>query len=212
MSEVRFAVLDASAEPYAAVPTLRFRLALEAPPEESIRSIALRCQIRIEPQRRHYSAGQEATLNELFGAGPRWGETLKPFLWTHVSAMVPGFSGRTEIDLHVPCTYDFEVAAAKYLHALEEGELPLLFLFSGTAFAAGAAGLQVTQVSWDRESRFRLPVRTWHDVMDLYFPNEGWLRLRRDTLSRLLRYKAAAALATWEEVMETLLAGKVEAA
>jgi hypothetical protein len=212
MSEVRFEVLDASAEPYAAVPTMRFRLALEAPPEESIRSIALRCQIRIEPQRRHYSARQEATLNELFGAGQRWGETLKPFLWTHVSAMVPGFSGRTEIDLHVPCTYDFEVAAAKYLHALDEGEIPLLFLFSGTVFAAGAAGLQVTQVSWDRESRLRLPARTWHDVMDLYFPNEGWLRLRRDTLSRLLRYKASAALATWEEVMDTLLAGKVEAA
>ena len=46
--------------------------------------------------------------------------------------MVPGFEGTTVIDLPITCTYDFEVVAAKYLEALEDGEVPLLFLFSGT--------------------------------------------------------------------------------
>ena len=47
-----------------------------------------------------------------------------------VSLMVPSFTGSCELDLPVPCTYDFEVAASKYLHALGDGEVPLLLLFS----------------------------------------------------------------------------------
>ena len=54
--------------------------------------------------------------------------------------MVAGFAGETEVDLPVACTYDFEVAAAKYLHALGDGEVPLLLLFSGTVFVARRAG------------------------------------------------------------------------
>ena len=77
--------------------------------------------MKIEPQRRHYDDAEEARLYELFGETPRWGDTLRPFLWTHVSAIVPGFDGATEIDLPIVCTYDFEVAAAKYLHALDDG-------------------------------------------------------------------------------------------
>ena len=50
--------------------------------------------------------------------------------------MVPGFAGTTEVALPLECTYDFEVTAAKYLHALRDGALPLQFLFSGTIFTS----------------------------------------------------------------------------
>ena len=40
------------------------------------------CQIMIEPQRRRYDAAEEDRLFELFGETPRWGDTLRPFLWT----------------------------------------------------------------------------------------------------------------------------------
>jgi len=210
MSELTFAILGVRVEPYAATPTLVFRLRVEALGGETVHTLALRCQIRIEPQRRRYAADEGAALEELFGGTERWGDTLKPFLWTHVSTMAPGFTGAGEFDLVVPCTYDFEVAAAKYLHALEGGEIPLLFLFSGTVFAKGEDGLRVTQIPWDREARHRLPVATWRELMDRYHPNAGWLRLRRDTLDALLRLKARRAVATFDEVIDMLLAGAGE--
>ena len=206
MSELTFAILGVRVEPYAATPTLVFRLRVEALGGETVHTLALRCQIRIEPQRRRYAADEGAALEELFGGTERWGDTLKPFLWTHVSTMAPGFTGAGEFDLVVPCTYDFEVAAAKYLHALEGGEIPLLFLFSGTVFARGDEGMRVTQVPWDREARHRLPVATWRELMDRYYPNAGWLRLRRDTLDALLSLKARRAVTTFDEVIDALLA------
>jgi len=206
MSEIAFTVSEVRPLPYAAGPTLVFRLHLEAPAGETIHSIALRCQIRIEPQRRRYTADEEAGLLELFGEAPRWGDTLKPFLWAHASTMVLGFTGSTDVDLQVPCTYDLDVAGAKYFHALGDGEIPLLLLFSGTVFAKADGGaLRVTQIPWDKEARVRLPVHVWRDLIDRYFPNAGWLRLRRDTLDALLRMKARRALVTWDDVVVELL-------
>ncbi len=103
-------------------------------------ALVLRVQIRIEPQRRRYLPEEEDRLYELFGAPARWSDSLRSFLWTHVTTTIGGFTGSTEFDLPVPCSYDFEVAGAKYLHALEGGEIPLILLFSGTAFTQAAQG------------------------------------------------------------------------
>jgi len=205
VSAIDFAVTDVQPKRHAAVPTLAATLHASVPAGEIVHSIALRCQLRIEPQRRRYAADEQAHLVDLFGETPRWGDTLKPFLWTHVTAMVPGFTRETDVELLIPCSYDFEVAASKYFHALGDGDVPLLFLFSGTVFAQGDGGLRVTQISWDREARWRLPVRLWRELMDLYFPNSGWLRLGRDTLDGLVRYKARHALPSWDDVIAALL-------
>lgn len=196
------------AERHAAAPTLVFELEIESP--EPIDGIALQCQIRIEPQRRTYAPEEERRLLELFGETPRWGDTLKPFLWTHASRMVPGFTGKAGVDLPVACTYDFDVAASKYLHALGDGEIPALLLFSGAIFAPRDGRLSVTQISWDTETALRVPVRVWREMMDQYFPGSGWLRLHKDTLDALLRCKARRALASWDELMRVLLQGAGE--
>ena len=60
--------------------------------------------------------------------------------------------------LPLECTYDFEVTAAKYLHALRDGAVPLQFLFSGTIFVKAERGFSVQQVSWDCEDRYDMPV------------------------------------------------------
>src|SRR5271155_1950556 len=130
--QLGFEVIGSSPQAHAAVPTLMLRLRVAETSGASIHALGLRCQIRIEPQRRRYSSEEAGRLYELFGETPRWGETLRPFLWTHVSTTIAGFAGSSEIDLAVECTYDFEVAGAKYLHALGDGEIPLLLLFSGT--------------------------------------------------------------------------------
>lgn len=201
MSDIDFTVLGAAPDPYAAAPTLLFKLGLTETTGTRVHSLALRAQLRIEPQKRRYSPDEEERLLAIFGETPRWGDTLKPFLWTHASTMVAGFSGETEVDLPVACTYDFEVAAAKYLHALGDGEVPLVLMFNGTIFSSGG----VEPVPWHKESTFRMPARVWRQLMDLYFPDSGWIRLRRDTMDDLERYKAERALATWEQAIEALL-------
>jgi hypothetical protein len=205
MSELIFECVDASPDRYAAAPTLIFRLQLSETTGETINAIALRCQLRIEPQRRRYSRAEEERLFDLFGEAPRWGETLKPFQFGYVTQMVPAFSGRTEVELPVPFTYDLEVASTRYFHSLEDGEIPLLLLFSGSVFAKGETGLAVEQVPWHKEASYRLPVKVWRELMDLYFPNSAWIRMRRDTVDALQRFKSKRVLTTWDETVEALL-------
>jgi hypothetical protein len=159
----------------------------------------------VEPRQRRYSHHEEDLLIELFGAPDRWSGTLRSLLWTQASLMVPGFEGTTVIDLPITCTYDFEVVAAKYLEALEDGEVPLLFLFSGSIFARGQLGFSVEQVPWEKEAKYRMPVRLWRDLMDRYFPGSAWIRLRRDSFDALYRFKGRHALLTWDDAIETLL-------
>jgi len=201
---LRFHVAGAEAARYAAVPTLLFHLHVADGGPAPI-DVALRCQIRIEPHRRRYTPTEEHRLLELFGETPRWGDTVKPFLWTNVSVMLPQFQGELRTDLAVPCSYDFDVAAAKYLHALDDGDIPLVLLFSGTIFSQGPARLQIAQVPWNTETTYRLPVCVWRTLMDQYFPNSGWLRLQRESLDGLLRFKAAHAIPTWDGVVDRLL-------
>jgi hypothetical protein len=205
-----FTVLDVAPEPYGAAPALLFRVRATESTGATVHAIALRAQVMIEPQRRRYADADRDGLSDLFGTPDRWRTTLKPFLWTHATAMVRGFTGDVEFDLPVPCTYDFEVAAAKYLHSLGDGDVPLTLLFSGTVFTRGATGFAVEQVPWHLEAAYRMPVRVWRAVMDAYFPGGGWIRLDRETLDALARYRSARGLTSWEQTLGTLLDGVSE--
>ncbi len=211
MTDLAFEVLDVLAQEYAAAPQLLFRLRITETSGEVVHAIALRCQLRIEPQRRPYDGGEQAGLTDLFGTSDRYGQTLKPFLWTHATAMVQGFTGDTEIDLPVSCTYDFDVSATKYLHALRKGDIPVVLLFSGTVFTRGATGFAVQQLSWSLEASYRLPVRIWRELMDHYFPGGGWIRLDTETIDALLRYRSAKGLTSWEQAFAQLLPAQVRA-
>jgi hypothetical protein len=206
VSKLTFSVVDVFAEQYAAAPQLTARLRIEEFTGEAIHAIALRCQVRIEPAKRRYSEDEESGLLDMFGTRERWFDTLKPFMWMQTSAMVQGFSGITEVDLAMPCTYDFDVTWSKYLHALREDNIPVVFLFSGTVFTRGVSGFGVEQVPWDCESKFDIPVSAWKEMINHYFPNTGWLRLSRDTIDSLAYYKSVRGLTTWEATMESLLA------
>jgi Family of unknown function (DUF6084) len=207
MPDLSFEVLGAEAPAFAAVPTLIFKLRIDnAVEQERIHTVSLRCQIQINVTRRRYSAEAQARLLEVFGEPKRWGETLRPLLWTHANAVVPSFSGSVTIDLPVPCTYDFEVVGTKYFNAVGDGEIPLTFLFSGTIFYEGTGGnLQVGQISWSKEATFRLPVVLWQAMMERYYPNSAWIRLHKDVFDRLYQYKATHGLLTWDEVLVQLL-------
>ena len=206
MPDLDFRVEGAEVLKFAAVPTLLFKLRVENLGEEPVRSVALNTQIRLAVTRRHYDPAEQDRLLELFGEPHRWGETLRSLLWTHTVLQVPRFSGSTVVDMPVTCTYDLEVVATKYFFALENGEVPLEFLFSGTVFYAAEGGrLQTARISWEKEAEFRLPVQLWKEMMERYFPNSAWIRLHRDAFDQLYDYKIRMGLPTWEATVEALL-------
>jgi hypothetical protein len=208
--DLNFTVEDALPLPHSAAPLLIFKLriqeAVALAEATSIPAIALRCQIRIEPTRRPYAPREQDRLLDLFGAPERWSQTLRSMLWTHASVVVPPFTGGTVVDLPVPCSFDFNVAATKFFYSLADGEVPLCLLFSGTIFYTTDDGLlQVSQISWEKEASYRLPVQVWKDMMAHYYPNSAWLCLQQDVFDRLYRYKSRQGLPTWEKALETLL-------
>jgi hypothetical protein len=204
MPELAFTVTGAARVEYAAVPTLRFALHVES--DEPVRSILLDTQIQIAARRRPYDAAAHDRLFELFGPAADWGTTLRTLLWSRITTVVPAFSGATDVELDVACSYDLEVAASRYFDALGDGTVPLEFLFSGSVFAGGpGGGLQVTRLSWEQEAGYDLPVAVWRETMERYFRGTAWLRVRKDTFDRLSAYKSRNALATWDEALDTLL-------
>jgi hypothetical protein len=211
MPDLEFQVEGAEPQRFAASPHLLFKLRIrEAVPAGAaptpIHAIALRCQVRIEPARRGYRAEEGPRLLDL-GTPDRWGQTMRSLLWTHVAAVVPSFTGTGEADLPVPCSFDFSLAATKYFDALEGGEIPLAFLFSGTIFHEAEDGsLRVAPISWEKEASFRLPAETWRRLMDAYYPNTAWLCLRKDVFDRFDEYRSRRGLPTPEAALERLLA------
>lgn len=211
MPDLNFQVVGVEAEQFAATPTLLFKLRLqEAPapgdPATPVHSAVLQCQIRIEPARRRYAAAEKERLVDVFGTPERWGQTLRPLCWTHVSVTVPPFSGAVIAELRVPCSYDFSLAATRYFAALDDGELPLCFLFSGTVFYEAAdGGLHVARIPWEKEAYFRLPADTWRELMERYYPNSVWLCLRKDVFERFDQYRSREGIVTPEQALERLL-------
>ena len=203
MVELGFSVLGAARVEHTAVPTLRFALGVSS--ETPVRSVLLDVQIQIAARRRGYDASAHERLFELFGPVADWGTTLRTLLWTRTTLVVPPFESSTMVDLDVPCSYDLEVAASRYLDALGDGDVPLEFLFSGSVFYTGAdGGLQTTRLSWQSEAAYALPVRVWKETMESYFRGTAWVRLSKESFDRLSAYKSRNALASWDDALEAL--------
>jgi len=198
--------VDIAPDPFAAAPTLHARVRVEETTGEQVHALALRAQVRIQPQRRRYDDTEEQALQDLFGARARYAETLRAFSWLHASTVAQGFTGSAELTLPLPCTYDFEVSGTTYLHALRDGVVPLLFLFSGTVFTRGTTGFSVAPVPWDAEAAYRLPVAVWREAMELAFPHTEWVRMQRDTVDALAHYRHVRGLTSWDAAVTALLA------
>jgi hypothetical protein len=207
MPELHFAIGDVRAMSYAAVPTivapLHIRNTIQ---DEPIQSIALNCQIQLQPLGRSYTPAEEARLLDLFGERSRWGQTMKPLHWMNQVLKVPPFHGETVVDLLLPCSLDLEIAVSKYLYGLETGNVAAAVLLSGTVFYNGEAGMmQISQIPWDREARFQIPIEVWKAAMDAHYANHAFLRLPQATFDRLYRYKVAQGTPMWADVIDRLL-------
>jgi hypothetical protein len=205
MPEFGFECTGAHPDLAAAAPTICLQLHITETTGVAVHALSLRSQIRIEPLRRRYEDTEAEAMRDLFGERSRWGSTLKPLQLGFVNQMVPTFTGQTDVEVALPCSYDFDVAANKYLYALDGGEVPLLLLFSGTVFTAQGNGFSVSLVPWDREARYRLPVEVWKQTMQLHFPGTAWLRVGAQAFDALHRYRTAEQLTSWDDAIERLL-------
>ena len=212
MPDLQLTVEGAEVVQFAAAPLLAFKVRIVSTPnDEIVHTVALRAQLQIEVSRRKYDSNEQARLLDLFGEPDRWGQTLRSLLWTHATVVVPGFTGSGLADIPVACTFDFNVAATKYFHGVTGGDLPLCFQFSGTVFYMGEDGtLQVAPISWNKESKYRLPVKVWKDLMDAHYPNSAWLSLHRDTFEKLSQFKRREGIPTWDEALDRALAALPE--
>ncbi len=205
MAELAFDCLEARPDRFALAPSMSLSLKIAETTGQRIDAIALRCQIRIEPARRRYTRTEAERLNDLFGDTQRWADTLKPMQLTTVSTMVPGFTGSIEIDLPIQLSYDLEIGSTRYFAGLDGGEVPLLLLFSGTVFGSADGKLMVQQVPWSKEAQYRLPLSIWREAIDAHFPETAWIKMSRNTLDDLLRFKNREALPTWDATLSALL-------
>ena len=203
---LEFTVLGAEPIEHSATPGVRFHLHIGEPEGREVYTIALSTQIQIDPARRSYDDATRARLVELFGAPDRWGATTHALQWTRIESLVPSFTGSTAFTLEVPCTYDLEVASAKYFDSLPEGEVPLTFHFNGTVLYRGDDDrLQVVLVPWSCSSRWRMPVDVWRRTIANHYPGGGWIRLQHETLEALSRRKAERGLHSFDDTVRELL-------
>jgi hypothetical protein len=224
MSDLEFSIVSAEPKMHAASPTIRFVLHIRhgelamamdgasfaraqdvleptGPPPSSVEAIVLRVQIRLEPQWRTYTDAEKPLLEDLFGTPDRWGTTLRALSWADVPVMVPAFTGQTQADVNVPCTYDFDFAAARYFSALEDGDIPLRFFFSGSIFRTGESGFSAERVSWSSECAYRMPYTVWRDAMRACYGEAVVLRIDRETFEHLQRVRAETGARSWDEVI-----------
>ena len=210
--ELKFSLLDATPLPDAAVPQIAFRLRIEdiSPEPSLIQTAALRCQIRIESTNQQNDESIQSGRHDLFGVPSRWGQMVRSMLWTHAQLIVPSFQGVAEVDLPVPCSFDFNLAATRHFYGSPADFVPLCFLFSGTAFYYRDDLLQSASIPWDRELYFPLPLSHWKEMMELYYPNSVWLQLRSDLFTRLSEFRSQSSSLTWDQAIERLLATATE--
>jgi hypothetical protein len=207
MPDLKFEIISSEVKQYAIVPTLSFKLQISNETEnEEVYAAALKCQVMIEAIKRTYNEEAKDKLHELFGEPFRWDETLRSFFWTIINVPVPRFTGKTIVEIAIPCSEDQALAAGKYFYSVSDGNVPLAFLFSGTLFYSDADGnLQVTLVPWEKEALCKMPARLWQEMMDIHFPNTRWIKMHKDIYDRLVRYKALSAFPTLETCLESLL-------
>ena len=210
MVDVDFTCEGAVADRFSASPSVTLKMRATERSGARVHALAVRCQIRIEPLRRHYTDAEAEKVVDLFGDRSRWGQTLQPMQLAFLSQVLPGFVDECAFDLVLPLSYDVEVAAHKLMAGLDEGNIPLLLLFSGQVFTGAVGNIAVQPVPWHKETQFGLPVSTWREAMDAHFPGQAWVRMRQETYDRLVVYRGRYGLVGWDDVFTKLFDGRSE--
>jgi len=204
--DLEFAALGARPVKYAAAPMLALDLQISETSGREVYMVALTIQLMIDPARRRYDEATRERLVELFGAPERWAVTTRSLVWSQLDVLVPAFTGSTTVSVPISCHYDLELAAAKYLHSLPDGEAPLALHFNGMIYyPTENGGLQMVLIPWSKSIDFRMPVSVWQETIAHYYPSTTWIAVRSQTFDALQREKRARGLATLDACVSALL-------
>ena len=204
--DLDFAVLGARPVKYAAAPMLALDLQISETGGREVYMVALSIQLMIDPARRSYDDATRERLVELFGAPERWAVTTRSLVWSKLDVLVPAFTGTTTVTVPIACHYDLELAAAKYLHSLPDGEAPLALHFNGMIYYPDQDGrLQMVLIPWSKSIDFRMPVSVWQETIAHYYPGTAWIAVRASTFDALQREKLERGLATIDACVDALL-------
>jgi hypothetical protein len=204
--DLDFAVLRARPVKYAAAPMMTIDLQVSEPAGREVYMVALTIQLMIEPARRPYDDATRGRLVELFGAPERWAVTTRSLVWSKLDVLVPGFTGVTTVTVPIACHYDLELAAAKYLHAVEDSDVPLALHFNGMIYyPRDDGGLQMVLIPWSKSIDFRMPVSVWRETIEHYYPGTAWIAVRSETFEALQKEKLERGLATLDACIADLL-------
>ena len=204
--EPDFEVLGVRPLRHAAAPMLMLDLQVSEPSGRPVYMIGLTIQLMIEPARRAYDEATRERLVGLFGEPERWAVTTHSVVWARLDVVVPAFTGSTTVTVPIACNYDLEVAAAKYLYSLSDGEVPMALHFNGMVYYPNEqGGLQMVLVPWSRTVDYRMPVSVWRETIEHFYPNTGWVALRSETLLSLERERVARGLPTYDACVQWLL-------
>ncbi len=204
--DLEFAVLGARPVKYAAAPMLTIDLQVSEADGREVYMVALTIQLMIEPARRSYDDTTRERLVELFGAPERWAVTTRSLVWAKLDVLVPAFTGTTTVTVPIACHYDLELAAAKYLDSLPDGQAPLALHFNGMIYyPAPDGGLQMVLIPWSKSIDFRMPVSVWRDTIAHYYPGTAWIAVRSQTFDALQKAKLDRGLATLDACIADLL-------
>ncbi|HET6864922.1 MAG TPA: DUF6084 family protein [Solirubrobacteraceae bacterium] len=204
--DLEFAVLDARPIKYAAAPMLTLDVQVSETGGREVYMVALTIQLMIDPARRRYDDATRERLIELFGAPERWAVTTRSLVWAKLDVVVPAFTGSTIVSVPIACHYDLELAAAKYLHSLPDGEVPLALHFNGMVYYPEPDGrLQMVLIPWSKSIDFRMPVSVWHETIEHYYPGTAWIAVRSQTFEALQKEKLERGLATLDACIADML-------
>jgi hypothetical protein len=204
--DLEFEVLGAKPVRFAAAPMLSLDLEVTETAGRRVYMIALTIQLMIDPARRRYDDATRERLMELFGAPERWAVTTRSLVWSQLDVLVPAFAGSTVVSVPIACHYDLELAAAKYLHSLPDGEAPLGLHFNGMIYYPGDdGGLQMVLIPWSKSIDFRMPVSVWRETIEHYYPGTGWVALQSRTLDALRQERLARGTPTLDACVAELL-------
>lgn len=204
--EPEFEVLGVRPLRHAAAPMLMLDLRVSEPSGRPVYMIGLTIQLMIEPARRSYDDATRERLSGLFGAPERWAVTTHSLVWAQLDVVVGAFTGSTTVTVPIACNYDLEVAAAKYLHSLSDGEAPLALHFNGIVYYPNGQGaLQMVLVPWSSSVDHRMPVSVWRETIEHYYPNTGWVALRSETLRSLEHERVVRGLPTYDACVLQLI-------
>lgn len=208
MTDLDFDVESVTIARNSAIPALMFRLRISnSEPDRPVENVMLQVQLRIEATHRSYTPSERERLIDLFGSPEDWDRSLRSVMWTNASMLVPAFTETCTVELPVPCSYDFDLAATKFFYGVETGDIPLLLLFSGAIFFLNDEGeLQIGQIAHHKEAAYRLAASVWQRMMDEYHRRSVWLRIDRELFEEIYRFKRERRLASWNEALRRLTA------